>query len=348
SEGAGPRRGKAGERMPDRELSLAIADYDRVEPLADGSIAPEGVTLKLVHLAPSETFYRMLKFGEFDVSEMSLSSYLIARDRGTDLTAIPLFPFRSFFHTSVYCSRAAAISAPQDLEGKRFGLTEYQVTAAVWTRGVLQHHFGIDLRKVRWFVERTPDMSHGGITDFTPPEGISIEQIDPGDDLQSLLEESELDAILPSPYPGMASRLNRTDEDVLRSSPSVARLFPDPKAEALRYLDAAGAPQMNHTIVIKESVLREAPGLAPALYEAFGEAKALAYRRLESLRRSSLVFGPLYLQEQKEIFGDDPYPYGLEANRQTLETLIGYSHEQGLISTRPSAESLFVPELLST
>jgi 4,5-dihydroxyphthalate decarboxylase len=334
--------------MAGSELTLAIADYDRVKAMADGSIGPEGITLKVIHLAPSETFYRMLKSGDFDVSEMSLSSYLIAHERGSDLRALPVFPFRSFFHTSVYCHHEAVIETPKDLEGKRFGLTEYQVTAAVWTRGVLQHHFGVDLRKIRWFVERTPEMSHGGITDFKPPEGISIEQIDPRNDLQSLLERGELDAILPSPYPGMASRLNRTDEEQLLRAGTARRLFPEPKAEALRYLEAAGAPQMNHTVVVKGSVLEAHPELPGSLYGTFEESKFVAYERLDALRRSSLVFGPYHLQEQKEVFGDDPYPYGLAANRETLETLIGYSHEQGLISTRPRVEELFVPELRST
>lgn len=334
--------------MMDLQLRLAIADYDRVKPLADGSVEPQGIRLDPVFLAPSEIFYRMLKFDEFDVSEMSLSSYLIARSRGKAWTAIPVFPFRGFFHINVYCNTEADIKEPRDLEGKRVGLTEYQVTAAVWTRGVLQHRFGVDLRKIRWFVERTPEMSHGGVTDFRPPEGISIEQIPPEETLHSLVEIGELDAILPSPYPGMASRLNRTDEIAFRQSPKLKRLFQDPKSEAIRYFREAGLLHMNHTVVINDSILEAHPWVAMSLYRAFQEAKELTYERLDYLRRSSLIFSGLYLEEERSIFGEDPYPYGMKTNRRVLEELINYSHEQGLIEAKPTLEELFEPDTLST
>ena len=334
--------------MTNLDLRLAVADYDRVKPLADGSVEPQGIKLNLSFLAPSETFYRMLKFDEFDISEMSLSSYLIARAQGKAWTAIPIFPFRGFFHINVYRNAEVNIEEPRDLEGKRFGLTEYQVTAAVWTRAVLQHQFGVDLRKIRWFVERPPEMSHGGITDFRPPEGISIEQIPPEESLQSLVEMGKLDAILPSPYPGMASQLNRTDEATFQRSPKVRRLFRDAKHEAVRYFRQTGLLHMNHTVVVKDSILKAHPWVAMALYRAFQEAKELTYERLNYLRRSSLIFSALYLDDEKAIFGDDPYPYGLKANRHVLEALINYSHEQGLIQVKPSLEGLFEPETLYT
>jgi 4,5-dihydroxyphthalate decarboxylase len=206
--------------MEDVSLRLAIAEYDRVRPLADGTIKPEGISLDVSFLAPSETFYRMLKFDEFDVSEMSLSSYLIARAQGKAWTAIPVFPFRNLFHLSIYVRAGAGIEEPRDVEGKSFGLTEYQVTASVWARGVLQEDFGVDLTKVKWFVERTSDMSHGGVTGFSAPDGISIERIPPDESLQSLIEQERLDAVLPDPYPGIPSRLNRTEETTSSGCPS--------------------------------------------------------------------------------------------------------------------------------
>jgi 4,5-dihydroxyphthalate decarboxylase len=290
--------------------------------------------LDLSFLAPSETFYRMLKFDEFDISEMSLSSYLIARAQGKEWTASPVFSFRGFFHINMYRNAEVSIEEPRDLEGKRVGLTEYQVTAAVWMRGALQHRFGLDLRKIKWFVERTPEMSHDGVTDFHPPKGISIERIPPEETLHSLLEAGELDAILPSPYPGMASQLNRTDELRFQRSPKIKRLFQDAKDEAISYFRQTSLLPINHTIIIKNSILEAHAGVAMSLYRAFQEAKALTYERLNYLRRSSLIFSGLSPEEERELFGDDPYPYGLEANRCVLETLIDYSHEQENSSRR--------------
>jgi 4,5-dihydroxyphthalate decarboxylase len=325
-----------------RPLSLAIADYDRVQPLVDDP------RFDVRFLAPSETFFRMLKHGEFDLSEMSLSSYLIARAQGKPLTAIPVFPYRQCFHLSVYVDGDAGIEAPRDLEGKRFGLTEYQVTAAVWTRGVLQHDFGVDLRKLRWFVERTPELSHGGITGFRPPEGITIEQTPEGRTLGELVEAGELDAVLPDPFTGMSSRLNRTEETDLQRLPRLRRLFVDPRAEAARFYRDAGFLQVNHTVVVQDALLEERPELAMELFDAFESAKRHTYARLDYLRRASLVLAGPYLEEQRELFGDDPYPYGLAANRPALETLIRCSHEQGLIRERPEVDSLFHPSTRAT
>jgi len=334
--------------MPDRPLTLAVPDYDRVKPLVDGLVTLDGRALDVSVLAPSEIFYRMLKNLEFDVSEMSLSSYLIARGQGKPFTAIPVFPFRTLFHLSVYRNVDAGIEQPKDLEGKRFGLSEYQVTAALWTRGVLQHDFGVDLRKVRWYVERTPELSHGGVTGFEPPAGITIEQVPVGETLQGLLERGELDAVLPDPFPGLASRLNKTEEPELQRSPRVKRLFADSRAEAVRAFRSAGFLHVNHTIVVRDELLADDPDLAPALYDAFARAKQETYRRLDYLRRASLVLAGVYLEEERATFGDDPYPYGLAANRVALETLIAYSHEQGFITKQPSLEALFHPSTLDT
>lgn len=334
--------------MPDLRLTLATASYDRVKPLADGTVRPEGIELDVKYSAPSETFYKMLKFDEFDVSEMSFSSYLIARSQGREWTAIPVFPFRNLFHLSIYCRPEAGIEQPTDLHEKRFGLTEYQVTAALWARGSLQHDFGVDLARVRWFVERSPELSHGGVTGFRPPPGISIEQVPENETLHSLLDRGELDAILPSPYPGMKSRLNRTDEIALADTGKASRLFREPRAEAERYVERNGFLHANHTVVIRNQVLEKNPWVADSLYSAFQEAKAATYASLDYLRRSSLVFSGVYLDEERRLLGADPFPYGIEANRKALDTLFGYSHEQGFIPEKPSLESLFAATTLET
>ncbi len=326
--------------MPRKRLSLAIADYDRVAALSDGTVAVDGVDLNVHHLAPSETFFRMLKDDEFDVSEMSLSSFLIAREQGKDWTAIPVFPYRTGFHVNVYVRDDGPVQTPADLHGRRFGLTEYQVTAALWTRGVLQHDFGLDLRHVEWCIERSASLSHGGETGFTPPSGIHITDLG-GATLADRLAAGALEAVLPSPYPGMASRLNRTDAGDLGSMPGVRRLFPDPVGEVDRYYADHGFLHMNHTVVVQTRHVRDDPTLPMRLYDAFSRAKQVAYDSLDRIRRSSLVHGGLMLERQRRTYGDDPFPYGVAANVEVLETLVRFSVEQGLIGSTPRITELF-------
>lgn len=334
--------------MTSPSMRLAIADYDRAAALADGRVAVEGVDLTVEHLAPSETFYRMLAHDEFDLSEMSLSSYLIARERGRAWTAIPVLPHRTAFHTGIYVREDAGITEPADLAGKRFGLTEYQVTAAVWMRGVLTHDFGVDPTQVEWYVERAPELSHGGETGFEPPEGVHIARLPDGETLYSMILRGELDAVLPSPYPGMASRLNRTEEGDLQAAPGIRRLFADPWAEAARVFSSQGFLHANHTVVVQNHHLEADPQLARRLFDAFVESKELAYAALQGLGRSSLVLGAVRLEEQQEVFGDDPFPYGLAANRQALDALTAYSFEQGLTDAPAPVESLFSTRTLDT
>lgn len=328
------------------EAKLAIADYDRTAALADGRVTPRGFDLKVEHLAPSEIFYRMLKEEAFDVSEMSLSSFFIARSQGRAFSAIPVFPYRHCFHTSVFVRDE--IEHPQQLVGKRFGLTEYQVTAALWTRGVLEQDFGLDLREVTWYVERRPELSHGGETGFAPPEGITIEQIPQGKTLGSMLASGELDAVLPSPYPGMASRLNLTEESDLVRMPGVSRLFRDPVAEGRRYYETHGFLHFNHVVVFKDEWLERFPDMGTRLLEAFTAAKAYAFEDRERLRRSILLFAHLLLEDQERIYGEDPFPYGYAANVAALERLATFSHGQGLIREMPDLPGLFAEDVRNT
>ncbi|MGH9196647.1 MAG: hypothetical protein ACRD1T_13000, partial [Acidimicrobiia bacterium] len=303
------------------DLTLCMADYDRTAALRDGSVKPEGISLKYVVSSPSETFWRMLRSDEFDVSEMSLSSFLIARSQGRAWTAIPVFPFRAFFHTLIFVRADSTIGGPGDLEGKHFGLPEYQMTAAVWTRGVLEHEFHVPASAIRWHVERKPALSHGGLTGFTSPPGVAIERIPDGETLASLLVSGQLDAVMTSPYPGMKSILNETDLLQLSRLPHVRPLFPEPVAEGIRYYRTHGFSHINHTVIVQDRILRDHPWVALSLLRAFEEAKQVGYRRIDSLLRSSLLFAFGCLQTQREIFGDDPYPYGIRANRKALERL---------------------------
>lgn len=328
------------------QAKVALADYDRTAALADGRVKPPSLVLDVEHLAPSEIFYRMLKEEAFDISEMSLSSFLIARSQRRRFTAIPVFPYRHYFHTSIFVRDE--IEEPSQLAGKRFGLTEYQVTAALWTRGVLEQDFGLDLREVTWYVERSPKLSHGGETGFQPPEGIRVEQVPEGETLGSMLASGGLDAALPSPYPGMASRLNRTEEGDLVRMPGISRLFRDPIAEARRYFETHGFLHFNHVVIVKDELLEKFPGVAAELLKAFTEAKQLALEDRERLRRSILLFAHLHLEVQEEIYGADPFPYGYAANEAALQRLAQFSQGQGLIEQVPDLPGLFAPEVRQT
>ena len=343
--------------MPELDLTLAMADYDRTAALRDGSVKPAGISLTYIVSPPSETFWRMLKFDEFDAAEMSLSSFLIARGGGVPSarvlcagvpqrrawTAIPVFPFRAFFHTYIFVRTDSAIRHPSDLAGARFGLPEYQMTAAVWVRGVLQHDFGVPPSAIRWIVERTPEMSHGGQTGFTPTDRVSIARAPEGVSLVTLLERGELDAVMPSPYGGMTSRLNKTYVADLTRSPHARLLFDDSMAESVRAFRAHGFSHINHTVVVQNRVLDAHPWVALNLFNAFAQAKQQCYGRIDYLLRSSVMAAVAVLDAQRRAFGDDPFPYGLGINRRALETLAEYSLEQGLIKERVAIDDLFAP-----
>jgi 4,5-dihydroxyphthalate decarboxylase len=332
--------------MPRIQLSFVSAVNERVLPLMDGTVQPEGVELVPTVSDPSETFWRQLNFQEFEISEMSLSSYLIARARGVDMIAIPVFPSRRFMHLELSCHADAGIREPSDLVGKRIGVGEYQQTAALWTRGTLEHDFGVSQYQVHWYMERTEELSHGGATGFQPPPGISFHRIPPDKSLASMLVNHELDA---APVGRAFSRETNVIDRSTRIRgeggdwSKVHPLFPDPIAEGARFFRAHGFIPANHTYVIRGDVHRKYPWLAFNLYTAFVKAKELAYERLPQSIPSALIFGREYLAQTRRLFGDDPFPYGLKANRPMLETLVAYSHEQGLIPERPNIDELFAP-----
>ncbi len=333
--------------MAPLELTLGMADYDRTRALMDGTIRPEGIDLKYVISPPSETFWRMLRFGEFHTSEMSFSTFLISREKGHHWMGIPIFPFRSFFHTSIYVSKKSGIKKPEDLKGKKFAVPEYQVTAALWMRGALEDEFGVKPKDIKWYVERRQNMSHGGETGFKPPEGVSVERLPEGQTMAYLLSEGKIDALMPSPYPGMRSMLNRTDSLRLSTMPGVMPLFSDPVAEGTRYFKKNGFSHINHVVIVRDDVLQKYPWVALNLYKAFQESKEACYARIDRLIRSSLVFAYAYWQKEREIFGGDQYPYGFAKNKKAIEKLIEYSTDQGLTSKKADPESLFTESTLN-
>ena len=336
--------------MPPLTLSFISNFNERVEPLMDGTIEADGIEIIPTYSHPSETFWRQLKFGEFQVAEMSMSSYLIARSRGADMIALPVFPSRRFFHAEQSYHVDSGIKEPGDLNGKRIGVGEYQQTAALWARGVLEHDFGVSQYKVHWYMERTDELSHGGATGFAPPPGISFHRIPPDKSMATMLVSNEIDV---APIGGHLSRaVNVIDRSThMRGSQGdwskVKPLFPDEIAEAKRFVAKHGFVPVNHTYIIRGDAYRAYPDVALRLYDAFVKAKAHSAETLPERIPAALVFGPEYVAMTREILGDDPFPYGIKANQAMIETIVSYSHEQGLTPRKMQIEELFAQETLA-
>jgi 4,5-dihydroxyphthalate decarboxylase len=330
--------------MPKLRLSFISAFNERVDPLMKGSIQAEAIEIVPTYSHPSETFWRQLKFQEFEVGEMSMSSYLIARERGFDMIALPVFPSRRLFHTEISYHTASGVTKPGDLAGKRLAVAEYQQTAALWQRGILEHDFGVSQYKVHWYMERTEELSHGGATGFTPPPGISFQRIPPDKSMASMLVSNELDAAaINSPWRNMPNVIGRSHRIPASGGDwsKVKPLFADRLTEGKRFFQKWGFLPVNHAYTIRGDIYRKYPWVAFNLYTGFVKAKEHFNAKLVDSIPSALFFGKEYLAMTQEIFGKDPYPYGVKSNRKMLETLIDFSHEQGLISQKPKVEELF-------
>lgn len=335
--------------MPKLTLGFISAFNERVEPLMNGTVKAEGIELIPTYSHPAETFWRQLKFGEFEVAEMSMSSFLIAKSQGADMVALPVFPSRRLFQTELSYNTDSGISKPEDLAGKKLGVAEYQQTAALWIRGILEHDFGVSQYNIHWYMERSEEMSHGGATGFKPPAGISFNRIAANKSLVSTLLENELDvAHVASPFVLQANTLDRSSRIVGKNDWSKIRpLFPDRMTEGERFFKKHGFLPVNHTYIIRGDVYRKYPWAAFNLYSGFVKAKAFAREKLLQTIPSALFFGAEYLSMTRRLIGDDPFPYGVKANQAMLDTITSYSHEQGLTPRQMKAEELFAEQTLS-
>ncbi|MBI4493869.1 MAG: ABC transporter substrate-binding protein [Chloroflexi bacterium] len=314
--------------MATLRLTLACGEYDRTLALLDGRVQADGLELQLVPMNNAfERHDRMIRQEAFDVCELSMSSYLMARQRGQAFHAIPVFPYRMFRHGYVLVNRGAGIEQPADLVGKRMGIAMYQVTTALWVRGHLLHEYGVGPQQMAWYTEM-PEL-----VGFAPPPGVAIHQVAPGS-LEPMLLRGDLDALI---------LIEEVPQELLRT-PQVRRLFPNyAEVEREFYLRTRIYPVM-HALVVKEPILRQHPWLADSLRRAFEQAKQIALEQLRYPRTVTLAWAGAYREQELEVFGYDPYPYGLEANRPTLEALATYSHEQSLTRRRFAVEELFVPD----
>jgi 4,5-dihydroxyphthalate decarboxylase len=317
-----------------KQLTVAGANYDRTQALIDGRIKPDGFELKWLNLSYPEIWKRMLNDYEFDVSELSFASYIIARTSGKPLIAIPVFPLRVFRHSYILIHTGSGIRVPKDLEGKKVGIAEFQQTATVWARGILQHEYGVDLTKIDWFTWKAKDRM-----EIESPRSYRIQTLPAGNRPDQMLIDGELDALICATiFPSL-----------LKGNPKVRRLFEDSDKVEMDYYKKTGIFPIMHTVALREELWRENPSIAVHLYEAYTAAKKLAYQNLDDISRHRITllwYGNL-LNEQRNLLGADHWPYGINKNRKTIAALIDYLYEQELVRKKLTVEELFAPNTLT-
>ncbi|HEX9464415.1 MAG TPA: ABC transporter substrate-binding protein [Alphaproteobacteria bacterium] len=311
------------------KLSIALSDNPRTRPILAGTVRPDGIDLIPTTLHPSEMFWRQLRFADFDASEMSVSSLLIAVARGdARWVGLPVFTTRRFFHTEILVRRDAGIDTPADLRGKRVGVPEYQQTAALWARGALEHEFGVAPKDMEFWMERTPEHSHGGATGFKPPPGVVVHQIPPEKSIASMMVAGELDATLHYVRRWKQDLVDRSTLDLF-GHPDIRPLFADPATEGIRYYRKTNLFPINHGMVIRREIADAHPWVALNLFKAFVRAAEIAdAERLEHVEYH-LKAGLLPADAEKAL-RTPLLRHGVVANRRVLETAAQYSNEQGL------------------
>ena len=316
-------------------LTFACGDYDRTRALEDGSVRPDGIDLTYLRLPVEETFFRMLRHREFDVAEMSLSTYVATLDQSPPpFVALPVFTSRMFRHGGIYLNANAGIGAPSDLRGKRVGSPEFQLTACVWIRGILAEHHGVPVDSVTYYTggQETPGRIEKGKVDT----GLDIRPIPAGATLAQMLADGEIDALytprVPSPF---------RDGD-----PRVTRLFDDVVAVEKEYFAATGIFPIMHVVVIRRDVYERHPWVAQSLYKACQIARDDAYARIydSSALRFMEPWLIQHLEESRQLLGQDYWSYGLAENEKTLDVFLRYHHEQGLSRKRYEPADLFAAE----
>lgn len=340
----GPQKSRGGSGTKSNiRLSVGLTSNLRTRPILDGFVTADGIDMNVSEMHPSELFWRQLKFAEFDVAEMSMSSLLMATARGDDrFIGLPVFATRFFFQTWILVRRDAGIDSPEDLKGKRVGVPEYQQTAALWSRGILQHEFGVAPKDMEFFMERTPDMSHGGSTGFTPPEGVTVNRIPMEKNIGQMMLNKELDATLLY-LPG-GNLVDRSTAD-LDNHPDIRPLFPDAYAEGKRFYGKTGLYPINHGMVIKREVAEKYPWVILNMFKAFVDANAMADRQRMTHVTNWLEAG-LLPPEAKTALQTPLVRHGVAANRKVLETITQYSFEQGLTPRQLQLEEIFAKNTL--
>ena len=324
--------------MVEIPVTIACGNYDRTEAIRDGRVKVEGCAVTYLPLYPEEIFHRVFKFQEFDISEMSFSSYIRTVAAGTsDYTAVPAFVSRIFRHSGIYIRKGAGIETPEDLRGKRIGVPEYQITAVVWMRGMMQHQYGVPPSAIRWRSGGQEQAGRHERTPLKPIPGLDLKAIPEDKTLVGMLRDGELDALFTARAP--SSFLNR--------EPHIARLFPDTRAAEQAYYQKTKLFPIMHLIGIRKSLTEKYPWLATSVYKAFCEAKALAMINLRDVNALMVTLPWLEAEthETAAIMGEDFWKYGIAENLPEIEALTQYIHEQGLADRRVKVEELFHPSV---
>jgi 4,5-dihydroxyphthalate decarboxylase len=321
--------------MSKLELSVAVGDYDRTRALIDGSVAIDGVDPIFMTLVPEEIFFRAFRAAEFDICELSLSSYTVktAQDNSPYI-AVPAFVSRAFRHTAIYV-RTDRVKKPQDLKGRKVGLPEYQLTANVWARALLDDEYGVKPADIHWV--------RGGIEEPGRPEklaiklppGVRLDNAPEGATISGLLEAGEIDGFIAPRPPTL----------VEKGHPHIGWLFPDPVAVAKDYFKRTGLFPIMHVIGIRRTLAEKHPWLPGAVFKAFEQAKAVGLEKLSdtSATKVTLPFVEEALKNARTLMGEDYWSYGVEPNRKVLDYFLGQHHAQGLSSRRVSVDELFHP-----
>jgi 4,5-dihydroxyphthalate decarboxylase len=309
------------------KLTVACGDYEIVRAIKEGAVKADGLELiMLTGMGPRERHWRMARHTEFDVCEANVGAYFMERDHGAELTAIPVFLHRRFRHGFLFVNAKAGIREPKDLIGKKVGGTNFQPASNIWMRGILEEEYGLPHRQVTWVVERSEDVA------FTPPKDLRIEMIPSGKKLDAMLAEGEIPAMLSPEIPRL----------FLQGDKRIVRMFPNYKEIELAYFRKTGIFPIMHVTTIRQEIVDKYPWVPTNLVKAFEEAKNIAYRRIANPRMVPIAWVRTAIEEQEEVLGTDPWAYGLTpANRKNLETVLRYTHQQGMIGKMQPLDSLF-------
>lgn len=327
--------------MSKLNLSFGCWNYDRTRALMDGSVQPDGIDLNYLNMPVEETFFRMLRHKEFDVAEMSLSSYSVSMFREPrPFVAIPVFPSRFFRHSCIYVNANSGIREAKDLVGKRVGNPEYQMTAPVWIRGILSDHYGVPVDSVTYFTggEEEPGRSEKIKLDLPP--NIKVESIGPDQTLAQMLLDGEIDALYTARMPS----------SFLKGGGKVKRLFEDYEQVERNYFKETKMFPIMHTVAIRRDVYEANRWVARSLMKALEESQRRTYEDLYETAALKVMLPWLtsHVEQVRREMGEDFWPYGFEKNEATLRTFLRYHFEQGLSKRLLEPEELFAPESLES
>ena len=307
------------------ELTLMLADYHRTRPLLSGEVTVDGVKLKPQRAVPGEACMRPV-YEEFDIAEMSLSWYMMARCRNEPVIALPIFPLRMQIHPYIFCGAASGIEGPEDLKGKKIGMDEYRLTVGLWARGILREYYGVRPEKCQWFTS-APERAG-----YQPPAGVNITVVD--EPTEALLLRGEIDALIP---PNIVPSFRAKD-------PRIRRVFKDPRTTVNEYFSKTKIFPITHTLVVRQSLFDQHPWLVSSLLNAFTEAEKVCRQSYDYAKRSAFPSAVLILEEEEAVFGDNPWAHGLTVENQVvLDKFVQYAEEQGYIPYRPKLSDLFAP-----